>query len=72
MAYIQNFSVANMNCSHCTNTIDKALKAIKGIDEVAFDLEDKKVKVSGYVSPDLIVKTITEAGYDVVKQDNCE
>jgi copper chaperone len=65
MAYEQNFKVLNMNCNHCVNTITKALRAIKGIDDVAFNLEDKNVKVSGDVSAKLIIDTITEAGYKV-------
>lgn len=67
MKNVQNFKVANMNCKHCVNTIDKALRAIKEIDDVSFNLEEKIVTVYGNVSQEVIISTITDAGYDVVK-----
>ncbi len=67
MANKQVFKVLNMNCNHCVRTIEKALKTIDGIEELAFNLEEKKIQVFGDVSSEVIIETITQAGYEVEK-----
>lgn len=65
MALVQTFKVLNMNCNHCVKTIDKALKANKEIDSIAYNLEEKKIKVKGSASAESIVQILKDAGYEV-------
>ena len=63
-----SLTVDGMSCSHCENSIKKAVGALDGVDSVKVDLKSKKVSVEydpGKVSPDIIVETIEDQGYDV-------
>jgi len=67
---IANLTVNGMSCSHCENSIRKAVGALDGVDSVRVDLKGKKVYV-GYdpekVNIDVITETIEDQGYDVEK-----
>jgi copper ion binding protein len=67
---IVNLTVNGMSCSHCENSVKKAVGALKGVDNVKVDLKDKKVLVEfdkEKVSVDIIKDTIEDQGYDVEK-----
>ena len=67
---ISNLTVLGMSCSHCENSIKKAVGALNGVDSIGVDLKEKKVTV-GYdpdkVSIDTIKDVIEDQGYDVEK-----
>lgn len=61
-------NVEGMSCSHCENTVKKAVGALNGVDNVIVDLELKKVIVEydpDKVELDTIRGTIEDQGYDV-------
>jgi len=63
-------TVSGMSCSHCENSVKKAVGALNGVDSVKVDLESKKVYVEydpARVSLDAIEKAIEDQGYDVEK-----
>jgi len=62
------FNVEGMSCSHCENTIKKAVGALNGVENVMVDLAMKKVSVEydpDKVELDIIRGTIEDQGYDV-------
>lgn len=62
------FTVPDMSCSHCENTIKKAVGNLNGVENVLIDLNSKKVSVEyddSKVSVDTIKVTIEDQGYDV-------
>ena len=64
-----SLTVEGMSCSHCENSIKKAVGALEGVESVTVDLKGKKVAVEfdpGKVSVDGIKNTIEDQGYDVV------
>lgn len=65
---IVNLIVNGMSCSHCENSIIKAVGELKGIKNVKVDLKTKKVTVE-YDPKKADLKTIRDAiedqGYDV-------
>jgi copper chaperone len=66
---IVNLSVEGMSCSHCENSVKKAVGALKGVSTVTVDLKAKRVLVeleSGEVSLEKIKNAIEDEGYDVV------
>lgn len=67
-AEIANLIVNGMSCSHCENSIKKAVGELKGINNVKVDLKTKKVTVE-YDPKKVDLKTIRDAiedqGYDV-------
>ena len=62
------FTVEGMACSKCSARVEAALKAVKGVKDVAVDLAAKTVTVTATeaVAADALTAAITEAGYQVV------
>ncbi len=58
--------IEGMMCSHCTGRVSKALNDIDGVTAVV-SLEDKNAKItlSKDVSDDVLIKAVTDAGYEV-------
>lgn len=62
------FTVPDMSCSHCENTIKNAVGKLNGVENVLVDLNSKKVSVEydeGRISSDTIKLTIQDQGYEV-------
>ncbi|WP_018131872.1 copper chaperone CopZ [Effusibacillus pohliae] len=60
--------VKGMSCSHCVQTIEKALGELQGVSAVYVDLNGNKVTVSfddATVGLDKIKETIEDVGYEV-------
>lgn len=65
---VKTFNVEGMSCSHCENSVKKAVGALNGVLNVTVDLKGKKVSVefdSEKVSLETIKDTIEDQGYDV-------
>ena len=57
-----------MMCPHCTGRVEAALNGIDGVSAVV-NLDDggkAVVTLSKEISDDVLVKTVTDAGYEVV------
>lgn len=58
-----------MTCSHCTNTIEKTLKELNGVDpysvRVSLDTEEATMICNRPISEQEIKETIEDLGYDV-------
>ncbi len=64
---IKTYAVYGMMCHHCENAVKTALEGIDGISEVTADHTQNKVTVK-FVSPvddEIIIKAITDEGYEV-------
>lgn len=59
----QLFTVENIKCGCCKNTITKALKKIPGVVDVAITLETGTIKITGAVETRLILDKLYELGY---------
>jgi len=63
-------TVNGMSCSHCENSVKKAVSALDGVDSVSVDLAGRKVCVEydpAKVNIDSIAAAIEDQGYDVVR-----
>ncbi len=62
------FNVKGMMCPHCEAHVKKALEAIPGISEAIPSHKENTVilKLSSDVSDELIIKTVTDCGYEVI------
>ena len=63
--------VEGMSCNHCKMNVEKALKAIDGIESAEVNLETKEAVITynKEIDDDKIKKAIEEAGYEVSKID---
>ena len=60
--------VNGMMCMHCSGRVEKALKELEGVTDVAVNIENKTAQVSmdKEISNDVLQKAITDQGYEVV------
>lgn len=61
-------TVPEMSCSHCENSIKKAVGTLNGVEKVIVDINSKKVSVefdSLKVSIESIRNAIEDQGYEV-------
>ncbi|HMT93029.1 cation transporter [uncultured Thiothrix sp.] len=57
------FTVENMKCGGCSSAVHSKLDALAGVEQVSVDLATKTVEVHGQLEAELIIETLTEAGY---------
>jgi len=59
--------IEGMSCMHCSGRVEKSLNALDGV-EATVRLSDKiaTVNLSSEVSDELLIKAVTDAGYQVV------
>jgi copper chaperone CopZ len=66
-------NVDGMSCKRCASKVSNALYAVDGVKEVAVDIAEKKVTVTGACDLDTAKKAVKKAGYAVTgdrKSDN--
>lgn len=63
------YTVDDMTCGHCVQSVTKAVAAIDPAATVAIDLPTKRVEVSTTADGDVVAGAIREAGYTPVPAD---
>ena len=65
----KTIKVDGMHCNHCKMRVEKALKAIKGIDSALVNLEAKTAEIESATEIDdaLIDAAVDDAGFKVIK-----
>jgi Cu+-exporting ATPase len=63
----KTIKIDGMMCAHCTGRVEKALNEIDGV-QATVSLENKNAvaSLSKPVSDDVLVKAVTDAGYEVI------
>ena len=63
--------IEGMHCSHCTSAVEKALRALPGIDAVEVSLEKKSAVVEAdlFVTDEMLKATVEGAGFKVTGID---
>ena len=56
-------NVTGMSCGHCVKAVEKALKAVPGVENVQVSLEPGKAVVEGNASQQAMIAAIVEEGY---------
>lgn len=71
MAMVETtLSVPDVSCEHCVKTINGALGAVAGVEQVSTDIPSKTVHLqydATQVSMDKIEEILDDAGYTVAK-----
>jgi copper chaperone len=60
-----NFIVPDINCEHCSKTIQSAIAGLEDVKLVEVDVSAKRVTVAGEPALDEIAAAIEKAGYQV-------
>jgi len=59
--------IEGMSCGHCKAAVEKALKAVAGVETAVVDLEKKQAVVTGNAPMDAMREAVEDAGYEVVE-----
>ena len=60
------YSVPDISCGHCRDTITSEVSTVDGVESVSVDVKAKTVTVVGEpLDEEAIVAAIDEAGYEV-------
>ena len=59
-------NIEGMMCGHCVAHVEKALKAVDGVESVNVSLENKCTEVTGSADNEALKKAVIDAGYEVV------
>lgn len=59
-------TIKGMMCKHCQARVEKALKAVPGVDTVTVDLQAGTAAVEGSAAVDALRQAVIDAGYEVV------
>ncbi len=59
-------TVKGMMCTHCQARVEKALKAVAGVESVTVDLQSGLATVEGTAAPEALKQAVIDAGYEVV------
>ncbi len=63
----KTLKIEGMSCGHCTARVEKALNALNGVKaDVSLEGKSATVTLANEVSDEVLVKTVTDAGYEVV------
>ena len=59
-------TIEGMMCTHCSGRVNKALNDIDGVTAtVSLEEKNAKITLSKDIPDDVLVKAITDAGYEV-------
>ncbi len=61
----RQLTVTGMNCGGCESTVEDALSALEGVEDVSADNEADTVTVEGDADEGDLVATIEDAGFEV-------
>ena len=71
MALVETtLSVPDVSCEHCVKTINGALGAVAGVEQVSTDIPSKTVRLTydaAQVSMQQIEEVLDDAGYTIAK-----
>ena len=59
--------IEGMMCGHCQAHVEKALRAVPGVETVEVSLENKCATISGSADYAALKKAVADAGYQVVE-----
>lgn len=57
------FKVEKMMCGGCVSNVTQKLEALEGVTEAKVDLESASAEVEGTFDAQLVIDTLTAAGY---------
>ncbi|MGO3891460.1 MAG: heavy metal translocating P-type ATPase [Paenalcaligenes sp.] len=57
-------SVEGMTCASCVGRVERALKAVPGVNEAVVNLATERASIRGVASTDELIAAIAKAGYD--------
>ena len=65
----KTMQINGMMCNHCKMTVEKALKAVSGVENAEVDLAAKCAKMNADVADDVLMDAVAKKGFTPVKME---
>ncbi|MGR9051095.1 MAG: heavy metal translocating P-type ATPase [Gammaproteobacteria bacterium] len=65
-------SILGMRCAGCVTAVENALASVDGVSEVTVNFADHSALVKGLAEPELLKRSVIEAGYDAAVMEGFE
>jgi len=65
-------SILGMSCAGCVGAVEGALASVEGVSSVSVNFADHSALVKGNVDPELLKKSVQDAGYDAAVMEGLE
>jgi Cu+-exporting ATPase len=65
-------SLSGMGCASCVDTIEKALKAVPGVNEAKVNFAERTAAVAGSADAGILVRAVKDAGYEASELQSTE
>lgn len=69
---MEKYQVTGMTCAACSAHVEKAVRAVDGVDQVTVNLLMNSMIVEGEVSPEEVVRAVEKAGYGAAPESAAE
>ncbi len=66
---MQQYEVTGMSCAACSAHVEKAVRKVEGVTDVAVSLLTNSMRVEGDPSPSAVIAAVTGAGYGATYRD---
>ncbi|MBR2043947.1 MAG: cadmium-translocating P-type ATPase [Clostridia bacterium] len=63
---MKKYNITGMSCAACSARVEKAVKALSGVDVCTVNLLTNSMTVSGSVSEEAVIKAVEKAGYGAI------
>ena len=66
---MKQFQVTGMSCAACSARVEKAVRAVPGVESCSVSLLTNSMGVEGAASPEAIIRAVEAAGYGASRKD---
>ena len=65
-AHVHRYHIEGMECNHCRNNVEQAIRSIPGVTQVTVTLADGQAQVEGQYDEALLLQAVRQLGFEVV------
>ncbi|MCQ2290919.1 MAG: heavy metal-associated domain-containing protein [Bacteroidales bacterium] len=59
----KEFKITGMRCNNCRANVERAIKAVEGVENAVVTLEPGKAEVEGNFSEDAVIEAVEDLGF---------
>lgn len=59
----KEFKITGMRCNNCCANVERAIKAVEGVENAVVTLEPGKAEVEGNFSEDAVIEAVEDLGF---------
>lgn len=59
----KEFKITGMRCNNCSANVERAIKAVEGVENAVVTLEPGKAEVEGNFSDEAVIEAVEDLGF---------